>query len=585
MSLRRLALLAVILAAVGAYYYVVEHRGARARVEREAEAKRLFHFAVDDAAAIAIQGPDPEIRLERRDAAWHVVAPVDERADEVTVGGILDALAELTPARALEPPDGFAEYGLEPPAVTVTVRDGAGAALATLSVGDLNPDHSHRFVRAEADTSVGLVPVATYDRIVKSLFDVRSKQWTRLLAADVDTVALRGPDGLDVRLSRETDDGWLLAGDPAKPAAGDTLRSLLNGVLNARVVEFIDAPAAEGDPYGLAEPEYTAVFSAQGTETRIRFGTTVPESTPLKRYAAVGADGRVLVFNDSVLSAWPKERDDLRERKLLAFSRDAVTKIALHDGADTVTITRDAEGEDAWTLEGTPPRPADPVEVGALLGQLERLEAARFLHVGEEPVTPADFAAAPVRVQLWLTDVPEPLSVRFAPGAATEAWYALRAGDAEVYPVEDYRVTGLPLGPDDLVDKHLARFDRAAVHQVSIELGDRTLRYTRKSDETWRAGPGAPRLEAEQLDQLLWDLRDLKYQALVEADEPALAGPPTLVVQVRAAAGDALATLRIGGTVTSDDGATLYAVEADGTTALMDGRFVTQWAGAFTPDA
>ncbi len=582
MSLRRLALLAVILLAVAGYYYVIEHRGQPERARREAEAKQLFHFEPDAAATLTLQEADSTLALAKQEGRWRVVAPVDERADEITVSGVLHALSALTPVRALEDPQGLAEYGLDPPDSTVTVEDEAGAALATLHLGDLNPDHTHRFLRAADSAVVGLVPVRTYDSIAKSLFDLRSKQWTTLLAADVTRLTLRGPADLHIALIRDEGGDWLLAGEPARHADQASVRALLNRLLNARVAQFFDDPEEVPQPNGLEAPGRTALFTTEGAQGELQFGSEVPDATPAQRYARTGDDARVLVLADTVLTAWPDTGDDLRDRSLLRFTRAAVSTIRLRTAGETVTISRDAPEADAWTLDGPEPQPADPAEIGALLGQLERLEASRFLHVGEEPGGPADFEAAPVEVELVLADDALPVRVRFAQGEATDTWYAMRAGDPEVYPVDDYRVTGLQLGRDDFLDTRLLRFERAAVQRIDVLVGDRALRYTRKSDDTWRPGPGAPRLDRQQITQLLQDLTDLHYTALLPADDPALAEPPAFAVIVRDVAGDELAAVRLGGRIEGDDGAVLYAADAGGMTASVDGRLAADWLPVFT---
>lgn len=582
MSLRRLALLAAVLIAVGAYYYAIEHRGGAARERREVEAKQLFHFEVDDAAAIVFRAADGDLRLAKRDGRWHVLAPVTDRADEITVSGMLNALADLTPDRVLADPEALTEYGLADPERTVEVLDAGSDTVAFLHVGDLSPDQSQRFVQAKGSTTVGLMSTGTYARIMKSLFDVRHKQWTTLLPVDVQSLTLTSEDGLAARVTRGEDDAWVLEGDP--PKAGDSvrIRGFLNTTLNARVMEFIDEPDAAEDAYGLQTPVYTATFAGDGVHAALRFGRTVPDSTPERRYAALVGESRVLVFNASLLKNAPAESDDLRDHKLGRVAEGKVTKLTIQTGEHTLTLMPGATDTDTWTLDGPEAAPADVAEIAALLDALEQLEASRFLHMDEEPVSPADFDQAAVQVELWYEDQDAPRTVRFAQGPATEKWYALRGGDAEVYPVADTQVTPFRVTRDQLLDKHVLRFDHGAVERVTIRIAGNEIRYSRRSDDTWGASPGAPPIAAERLDQFLWDLREMEYAERLAADDPAPAGDATFAVTLADVAGEDIATLRISARTDTADGATRYAADAGSGPVVVDGRLVSDWTPVFT---
>ena len=579
MSVRRLAVLAAVLAVAGLYYYIVEVRVAGAKATREAEAKQLFHFTTDAAAFLEWRRPEETIRLAKREGRWHVTTPVDERADESTVSSVLSTMAALTPTRAFDDAGPLEDYGLAPPELTVQVQDRDGNTLAVLDVGNANPDSRRRFVRDRESPTVGLVTKLNYDTLAKTLLHLRTKQWSTLALGDVHTVRFQRAADLHVQVKKTEDGQWTLDGVSPKAANAIEVQSLLSRVLATRIVEVVTdtATAADVTQYGLDAPAFVLTLQDGIGETQLRVGATLPEVTPARRYAAVQGDARILVFNAGVFDGFPATADDLRDRTLLRFARAAVDRITLTHQAATVAVMRDPAEEGAWILDDAETVRADEVEVGALVGRLERLVASGFLGLGDVPVQPADFEAAAVTVQIGLTAAPHTLRVRFAQGAASDTWYALRDGDSEVYPVENKTVQSFQLTREVLRDKHLVRFDAGAVHRIELQFEGRAGAYTRRGDDAWYAGPGVPALDTAEVEQLLRDVADLRYTRLLPDDTPPVATKPAFAVTLRDIAGAELATVRVGGTLDAEDGVLERTATAGDVVAAIDGRIVSDW--------
>lgn len=583
MSLRRLAVLALLLAAAGTYYYLVEVKGAGERAAREAEAKQLFHFEIENVAAVEWRRGEDLVRLAKREGQWRVVSPVDERADELAVSGALNALAKLTPARVIEQPGAADEYGLAEPGLVLEAQTAEGSAVALLKIGAAAPDGQHRFVRSGEEPAVGLVPTGTYGILSKDLFALRSKQWTTATPAQVQAVRFQGATaGVDVRAERAGDDAWVVGGAAPKPADAARIQSVLNRLLNARISEVAAETVDDPATYGFDAPGHTVTFTLEGATATLQFGTVVPDSDPVLRYARVGDDPRALVFAGTVLDGFPTGPSALRDRTLLAFARGDIRRIAITNGDETLAVGSTGVGKD-WFLEGAEPVRADAAEVSALLGQIERLQASGFLEVGEEPVHPADFDAAPLTLVLDRAGEAPPLRVRFAQGEATQDWYALRDGDSEAYPVDQTAVEGLRTTREDLRDRHVLRFDESAVQRIEVQRGPRTVQFLRQDTGEWSASPRSAALDEYRIDQLLVDLADMKYARLLEPDNPTLALGPELTIALFGASDTALGTLRVAGPLTGPAGERQYAVDAAGLTAAIDARFVTEWSAEFTP--
>jgi len=89
MSPRNTLILAVIVAALGAFLYFYEIRGGEERAEAEDAAKRLFQgISAEEIESIALLASGGErVRLERSERGWRITEPVQFPADPSSTSG------------------------------------------------------------------------------------------------------------------------------------------------------------------------------------------------------------------------------------------------------------------------------------------------------------------------------------------------------------------------------------------------------------------------------------------------------------------------------------------------------------------
>src|SRR5262245_7569992 len=99
--------------------------------------KKVLNFERDKVDSIEITNGAAPILLARAGSAWTVKQPMQARADYSAVEGLLTRLSSANMTKLVEPSASdaaaLAKYGLDKPAVTVTL--GAGSARATLALG------------------------------------------------------------------------------------------------------------------------------------------------------------------------------------------------------------------------------------------------------------------------------------------------------------------------------------------------------------------------------------------------------------------------------------------------------------------
>ena len=98
MRFRNTAILAVVVALVGAYLYFVERPAAL----RESGKKTLVSFDPKDATGIVLEYPDRSLELAERDGKWVITKPREVEADEATVQSLLRATSEAELKRVVD---------------------------------------------------------------------------------------------------------------------------------------------------------------------------------------------------------------------------------------------------------------------------------------------------------------------------------------------------------------------------------------------------------------------------------------------------------------------------------------------------
>jgi len=121
------------------------------------------------ALRIVRTGSDERTELVRgADGQWQLTAPVVEPADQDEVGYVLESLAFLQPSREISGTLALADYGLEPPAVTVTMEMKDGTR-HTVRLGDTNPSQSSYYTQVDDQPSVFLIPAYTGSQLERLL--------------------------------------------------------------------------------------------------------------------------------------------------------------------------------------------------------------------------------------------------------------------------------------------------------------------------------------------------------------------------------------------------------------------------------
>src|SRR5947199_176212 len=355
------AILAVVLLALGAFYYVYEIRGGPERAKVEAQKGRLWTVDAADVTEVELRRGGEVVTLKREPDGWRLVGPVTARGDRGKVDETLTTLTTARVDREIESaPTRLDAYGLDKPAAVVTLRLKNGRQLG-LQLGVKNPTGVWVYAREvdkakqgayamrPGESSVLLLPAEAWAIVPKNVAVLRNKVVVEVDRDKVARVDLESPKG-KVALTQEQN-RWRIVAPENLPADQVESGALLFKLRDLKAQAFLTDDAS-GIPRYLARPTVRVTV----TETGAAAPTTVllapaPDRRGGKAmaYAAVAGRGPVVIVGADALDGLARSVTDLRDRTVLpALEPRDVKTVRVRAGGQTVVVERSGEAD--WRM-------------------------------------------------------------------------------------------------------------------------------------------------------------------------------------------------------------------------------------------
>jgi len=543
--------LAVVLVALGAFYYVYEVRMAPEREKAAGQKDRVFKIEPADVTEVRLKRADEVVRLKREADGWQMLEPVVARADR---GAVEDALTTIVTAKAdreiAAAPASLTEFGLDKPAaeVTATLKDGKQLGLL---LGSKSPTGVWVYARDRDKPAVFVVAESVLRDATKPVADLRDKAVLSFNRAAVT--------GLEIVTREDTlvveggERAWALTRPVALPADADTVSDLLEKLAAAKVKGFVAEAPRSLEPYGLERPVRLSIHTGKDKERATKsllLGRVDAQKKGV--YAMRPGESSVLLLPDEVWTALPKNVAALRNKVVVDFDRDKLARLDLESPKGKVTLVRE---NDRWRITAPEALPADQVEVGAVLARLRELRAQGFLSDDASGVS--RYLARPeVRVALTAQGASEPTTVLLAlsperRGGQPSA-YAAVAGHGPVVLVDAKALGELTRSVTELRDRTLLTgLEPRDVKRIRARGDGKTVVVERSGETDWKTlEPTRGSARSAKVEDLLYALRALKWKEIVATGDQDAAkyglDAPTLEVTLSKADGSEIATLVVG---------------------------------------
>jgi hypothetical protein len=358
--------------------------------------------------------------------------------------------------------------------------------------------------------------------------EAEKRLFAGLEAEDVEAIAVTSSDGTSIRAERR-DGGWEIVEPlvfPGDDFGFDAMASALAQLTSETVIE----DPQEASVYGLDADEREVRFSASGEERALRIGDKTPVGS--NSYVSVVGAGGVYSVPTYRVNSFAKDFDDLREKRVLDFDREAVNRIEASWPDGGVVLER---GDAGWKVVQPVEAPADGEIVDGLLSDLAFLRAGGF---ADDPPpdeeTGLDRPAFAVRLSGPASgEDGEAWEVSLAIGSRPDGDSRLaRAARTTLYRISEDRLADFPTDVAAYRDRQLSEFEASDAKRLDIlfhSAGGESVAITAERSEVgWTSRPES--FAPGKVEALLGALENLRARDIAaesmgpaELEEVALA--------------------------------------------------------------
>lgn len=556
MSWKRTLAFVIVAALLGGYYYWYEVKGGEQRKAAEEAAQRLFQLKKEAIETVTLKHPKETIKLVKDPSAgWMLAEPVRAKAEQRTVDEVLEGLVEGKRERVVaEQAGNLADFGLSEPSLVVeaTVKD--AAAPTVLQIGAQTPTLSGYYAREGEQAKVLMIPNSLQAKFNKTVFNLRDKTVLAVDQNQVKRLEVQHGEQL-IAVEAGGDKEWKLVAPLEAKADKAKVTDLIGAINGAKVKEFIEETPQDLAKYGLNPPKWRLTFflGDDRAEKTLLLGDEDTAKGGLN--AKRSATDNVFLVDTKLAEKLPKEASDWRDRRLLAFKREAAEKVEIVAG-DTTTEVVCVENcgkipDDRWRITRPIEAKADAVKVRTLLRNIEELKAKAFISEAAADLAPYGLEAPAAQLRVWLKDTAAPITVLVGrDDAEKEGAYVKVPDKPAVYLIDARDRQDLVKQARDLRDLKLLAFKARDVRKIELARPERDV-VIEGDGETWsQVKPEKAKLDGYKVRSLLWKLEDLEFKeewpaGAVAAETHGL-DAPVATVTLWLAGGKKVDTLKLG---------------------------------------
>ena len=330
--------------------------------------------------------------------------------------------------------------------------------------------------------------------------------------------------GAETTVLRKGDDGkWQIAEPKPQRADQDTAKSLIGSLATLNADKVVEDKAADLAPYGLTVPTLdVTVLKKDGKSQDFLVGDDTP--TGGGAYAKLAGDAHVYTIASYVKTGIDKTPNDLRDKRLLTFDQDKLTRVDLQPvKGETVEFGKNNQND--WQILKPKPLRADGSQVEELIRKLKDAKMDATISDEDSKKAAAGFASGTKVAVASVTDSSgtETLDVR---KDKDKNYYAKSSAVDGIYKVTADLGDGLDKKVDDFRNKKL--FDFGWTDPNKVEVGKATFE---KSGDKWMSG--AKQMDPPAVQSVVDKLRDLASTKFLDTG----GGSPVLDITVSSNSG------------------------------------------------
>jgi hypothetical protein len=377
---------------------------------------------------------------------------------------------------------------------------------------------------------------------------------------EIKQVEIRHRDGETTVVKRDGSGKWSITAPQPMAADQSAVGAITTAAATLSSDRVVDENASNLSSYGLEPPRIGITLTmADGKTHVLRIGEDTP--TDGGAYAMLDGDKRLFTIASFGKTSLDKQSKDLREKHLLVFDQDKLSRVEL-EVAGKPPIEFGRAGTDWQVLKPKPMR-ADSFQVDELV---RKLKDASMDTDTDPKAAAAAFASGQKTAIAKVTGAEGTLT--FEVRKAKDDYYAKASTQDGAYKITKEIADGLNKSLDDFRNKKVFDFAFNDPNRIEIKDGGQS-KVIEKSGENWTSG--GKTMDSLSVQNLIDKLRDLAATKFVDSGftTPALEltvvsndGKRTEKVQIAAAGPNFLAR--------RENDSSLYQLDANAVNGLRE---------------
>jgi hypothetical protein len=320
-----------------------------------------------------------------------------------------------------------------------------------------------------------------------------------LTEGDITKVTLK-KKGADETVLEKANGKWQITAPKPYPADQDTASQLVASTANVSGDRVVEDKASNLSAYGLNTPMLEVDITGKGGKvSKLKIGDDTPTNSG--SYAIVDGDPRVFTVASYVKTGVDKSLNDLRDKRLLRFDQDKLSRVELIAKKQDIEFGRD---KDQWQIVKPKPLRADGLQVDEMLRKLKDAKMDLALSDDDAKKAAAAFASGTPVATVKLTDPSGTQQIEIHKNK--DDYYAKSTVAPGVFKTTPELGAGVDKALDDFRNKKLFDFGFNDPGKIQMHANGKSFDFQKGGDDWFSNGK---KMDSTSIQSFVDKLRDL----------------------------------------------------------------------------
>jgi hypothetical protein len=320
-----------------------------------------------------------------------------------------------------------------------------------------------------------------------------------LTEGDITKVTLK-KKGADETVLEKANGKWQISAPKPYPADQDTASQLVASTSNVSGDRVVEDKASNLSAYGLNSPTLEVDITGKGGKvSKLKIGDDTPTNSG--SYAIVDGDPRVFTVASYVKTGVDKSLNDLRDKRLLRFDQDKLSRVELIAKKQDIEFGRD---KDQWQIVKPKPLRADGLQVDEMLRKLKDAKMDLALSDDDAKKAAAAFTSGTPVATVKLTDPSGTQEIEIHKNK--DDYYAKSSVAPGVFKTTPELGAGVDKALDDFRNKKLFDFGFNDPGKIQMHANGKSFDFQKGGDDWFSNGK---KMDSTSIQSFVDKLRDL----------------------------------------------------------------------------